>query len=223
MIASRAVNRSALSRAIRQTRWWRVEAGLLGLVLAMAPGWARAQSAGPRFEVKNYVIDAELLTSQHLLSAKARVDIIPSADITSLAFELHSNLRVQKVVDSTGQDVSFRQDGQTLNLSLLNPLPAGKPASITVTYGGMLGSADGSPVEGIKVAYIGPEGSYLLYPGRWFPVSAYGVNRFSATMNITVPSDEDGHRFGKGCLAGAANRAGHLHAIRSTRLPFRER
>jgi aminopeptidase N len=45
-------------------------------------------------------------------------------------------------------------------------------------------------VEGIKVAYVGPEGSYLLYPGRWFPVSAYGVNRFSATMNITVPSDE---------------------------------
>ena len=156
----------------------------------MAPAWGRAQSAGPRFEVKNYVIDAELLPSQHLLSAKARVDIVPNTDITSLAFELHSNLRVEKVVDTTGQEVAFKQDGQTLNLSLLNPLPAGKPASITVTYGGMLNSADGSPVEGIKVAYVGPEGSYLLYPGRWFPVSAYGVNRFSATMNITVPSDE---------------------------------
>jgi hypothetical protein len=156
----------------------------------MAPGWGRAQSAGPRFEVTNYVIDAQILTSQHLLSAKARVDIIPSTDITSLAFELHSNLRVQKAVDSTGQEVSYRQDGQMLNLSLLNPLPGGKPASITVTYGGMLGSADGSPVEGIKVAYIGPEGTYLLYPGRWFPVSGYGMNRFSATMNITVPSDE---------------------------------
>ena len=190
MIPSRTVNRSALSRAIRHTRAWRVQAGLLGLLLAMAPGWGRAQSAGPRFEVTNYVIDAQILTSQHLLSAKARVDIIPSTDITSLAFELHSNLRVQKAVDSTGQEVSYRQDGQMLNLSLLNPLPGGKPASITVTYGGMLGSADGSPVEGIKVAYIGPEGTYLLYPGRWFPVSGYGMNRFSATMNITVPSDE---------------------------------
>ena len=187
MIRSGTVNRSALSRASRR---WSVHAGLLGLVLAMAPALARAQSAGPRFEVQNYVIDAQILTSQHLLSAKARVDIIPSTDITTLAFELHSNLRVQKVVDSTGQDVSFRQDGQMLNLSLLNPLPGGKPASITVTYGGMLGSADGSPVEGIKVAYIGPEGTYLLYPGRWFPVSGYGMNRFSATMNITVPSDE---------------------------------
>jgi hypothetical protein len=166
------------------------QAGFIAVVLGMAPAWSRAQSAGPRFEVKNYVIDAELLSSQHLLSAKARVDIIPASDVTSLAFELHSNLRVQKAVDSTGQDVSVRQDGQTLNLSLLNPLPAGKPASITVTYGGMLNSADGSPVEGIKVAYVGSDGSYLLYPGRWFPVSAYGVNRFSATMNITVPTEE---------------------------------
>jgi hypothetical protein len=167
-----------------------VQAGLLGVVLGMAPAWGRPQSGGPRFEVKNYVIDAELLSSQHLLSAKARVDIVPTTDITSLGFELHSNLRVQKVVDSTGQEVSYRQEGQALNLSLLNPLPAGRPASITVTYGGMLSSADGSPVEGIKVAYVGSDGSCLLYPGRWFPISAYSVNRFSATMRITVPSDE---------------------------------
>ncbi|MGD1101394.1 MAG: M1 family aminopeptidase [Terriglobia bacterium] len=185
-----SVNLAAFSRAVRGHRRWMVQAGLWGVVLAMAPAWGRAQGVVPRFEVKNYVIDAQLLTSQHLLSAKARVDIVPNSDITTLAFELHSNLRVEKVVDTTGQEVAFKQEGQALNLSLLNPLTAGKPASITVTYGGMLNSADGSPVEGIKVAYVGPEGSYLLYPGRWFPVSAYGVNRFSATMNITVPSDE---------------------------------
>ena len=167
-----------------------VRAGLLLLALAVAPAWAAADSSTPRFEVKNYVIDAELFPSQHLLSAKARIDIIPNSDITTLSFELHSNLRVQKVVDTGGQDVSYKQDGQNLNLSLLNPLPASKLASITVTYGGMLNTTDGSPVDGIKVAYIGTEGSYLLYVGRWFPVSAYSINRFSATMNITVPSDE---------------------------------
>jgi hypothetical protein len=158
------------------------------LAVAPLPGWT--QGVVQRFEVKNYVIDAQLLPSQHLLTAKARVDIVPNSDITTLAFELHSNLRVDKVVDAAGQEITFKQEGQTLSLSLLNPLAAGNPASITVSYGGMLNSADGSPVEGIKVAYVGPEGSYLLYPGRWFPVSAYGVNRFSATMNITVPSDE---------------------------------
>ncbi|HET7841302.1 MAG TPA: M1 family aminopeptidase, partial [Terriglobia bacterium] len=31
------------------------------------------------------------------------------------------------------------------------------------------------------------EGSYLLYSGRWFPVEAGGLDRFSATMKISVP------------------------------------
>ena len=190
MTRIRSVNLAAFLRAVRGHRRWMVQAGVLGVVLGMAPAWGWAQGVGQRFEVKNYVIDAELFPSQHLLSAKARVDIVPNSDITTLAFELHSNLRVEKVVDTAGQEIAFKQDGQTLNLSLMNPMAAGKAASITVTYGGMLNSADGSPVEGIKVAYVGPEGSYLLYPGRWFPVSAYSVNRFSATMNITVPSDD---------------------------------
>jgi len=190
MTRFRSVNLATLSRAVSWPRRWRMQAGLLALALGLAPGSGWPQGVGQRFEVKNYVIDAHLLSSQHLLSAKARVDIVPNSDLTTLAFELHSNLRVDKVVDTTGQDIAFKQEGQTLNLSLLNPLSAGKPASITVSYGGMLSSADGSPVEGLKVAYIGPEGSYLFYPGRWFPVSAYSVNRFSATMNITVPSDE---------------------------------
>ena len=174
----------------RFTRKWMLQTAVFGFVLALAPAWSLAQDSLLRFEVKNYVITAELFPTQHLLSAQARIDIVPNLDTTALAFELHSNLRVEKVTDPSGQDVSFRQEGQTLNLSLLNPLPGGKPASITVKYGGMLNSADGSPVEDVKVAYVGPEGSYLLFPGHWFPVSTDHGNRFTATMNITVPSDE---------------------------------
>ncbi|HTS70895.1 MAG TPA: M1 family aminopeptidase [Terriglobia bacterium] len=190
MIRPKSVGLAARSSAFRQNCRCILHAVLWGLVMATAPSWGRAQGSAPRFEVKNYVINAELLTSQHLLTAKARVDVVPISDITALSFELHSNLRVEKVLDPAGQEVTFRQEGQGLNISLLNPLPGGKVSSVTVQYGGMLNTADGSPVEGIKVAYVGPEGSYLLYPGRWFPVSAYGVNRFSATMSITVPSDE---------------------------------
>ena len=190
MTRTRAMNLTQFSRTVCRRRRWMLQAAVLGVILGIAPAWGRAQNTAPRFEVKNYVITAELLPSQHLLSAQARVDIVPSSDVTTLAFELHSNLRVEKIVDTTGQDVAFKQDGQALNLSLINPLPAGKAASVTVTYGGMLNSTDGSPVEDIKVAYVGPEGSYLLYPGHWFPVSTNHGNRFTATMNITVPSDE---------------------------------
>jgi aminopeptidase N len=178
------------------------------LVLAIAAVPGQAQGTAPRFEVTNYIIDAELFPSTHVLSAKVRVDLLPKADLTTLVFELHSSLRVDKVLDTKGQEVAFKQDGQALTLSLLNPLPEGKLASLNVNYGGALASADGSPVEGLKLAYVGTEGSYLLYPGRWFPVSAYGVNRFAATLNITVPSGETVIASGK--ASAPARQAGRV-------------
>ncbi len=165
-------------------------ATLLGLVFLLFVSSVQAQTPAPRFEVTRYTIDAELFPSVHILSAKARIDFVPKADLTALNFELHSSLRVEKVIDATGQDARFRQEGLTLEVDFLNPLLQGKPSSITVNYGGTLATADGSPVENLKLAYIAPEGSYLLYPARWFPVSAYGVNRFAASMRITVPSDQ---------------------------------
>jgi aminopeptidase N len=158
--------------------------------LAVVCGQAQTETAAPRFEVTKYTITAELFPSTHLLSAQSRIDLVPKADLTTLSFELHSSLRVDKVVDAAGQEVAFKQDGLSLSLSFINPLPEGKPASITVSYGGPLASAEGSPVENLKLAYVGTEGSYLLYAGRWFPVSNYSVNRFAASMSITVPSDE---------------------------------
>lgn len=165
---------------------------LVGLALGLMVGRGQAQTetTAPRFDVTKYTITAELYPSTHLLSAKARIDLVPNADLTTLSFELHSNLRVDKVVDAGGQEVAFRQDGLSLSLSFVNPLPAGKPTSVTVNYGGPLASAEGSPVENLKLAYVGTEGSYLLYAGRWFPVSGYGVNRFAANLSVTVPSDE---------------------------------
>jgi len=190
MTRVRSVNRTVHQKPPILRTHWLFPSVLLGLVLAFGAAPVRAQSSGPRFEVTNYVIDAELFPSTHMLSARVRVDLIPKSDITTATFDLHSALRVNKVQDSTGQEVSFRQEGPVVTLSLLNPLPEGKPAALNLVYGGALASADGSPVEGLKLAYVGSEGSYLLYAGRWFPVSAYAVNRFSANMNITVPSED---------------------------------
>ena len=161
---------------------------LLALVLIQPASFA--QSSAPRFGVTKYTIAAELFPSQHLLSANVRIDFLPRADLSTMSFDLHSGLRVDSVKDASGKDLNFRQEGLNLSVDFLNPVPQGKASSITVRYGGLLASADGSPVENLKLAYVGPEGSYLLYTGRWFPVSEYGVGRFAATMQITVPSDE---------------------------------
>jgi tetratricopeptide (TPR) repeat protein len=169
----------------------RARAILLAAVVFFSGGrWAQAQNQAPRFEVAKYTIDAELFPSVHMLTAKTRIDFIPQADLTTLNFELHSGLRVDKVLDAQNREATYRQEGLSLQIAFLNPIPQGKASWITVHYGGTLANADGSPVENLKLAYIAPDGSYLFYPARWFPVSAYGVNRFAATMRITVPSDE---------------------------------
>jgi len=150
-----------------------------------------AQAAGPpQFVVKKYDIKVQLFPSTHILDATTQIDFVPQSSISQLSFELNSALRVQKVVDPSGKDVPFQQDGLTLTVTLPSPVTEGQASSLTVSYKGGLGTADGSPVEGLKLSYVGQDGSYLLYPGRWFPVARPGLDRFSANLHVTVPTGE---------------------------------
>jgi aminopeptidase N len=165
-------------------------AGLfLGLFMLLAPA-AHAQTEAPGFEVTHYNIQADLFPSTHMLKAQAQVGFTAQSDLTALSFELHGALRVDKVTDDGGQDLSFRQAGPTLEVDFTNPVLQGKASTITVSYSGSLATDEGSPVEGLSLAHVGPEGSYLLYSGRWFPVETGGLDRFSATMKISVPPGE---------------------------------
>jgi tetratricopeptide (TPR) repeat protein len=171
-------------------RVWRARAVAFTCALLFA-GVAMAQTAAtPGFNVTKYTINAQLYPATHILNASAKIDFMPHSSITELDFQLNSALRVQKVTDAAGQNVQFQQQGLILHLDLSNPLTAEEASSVTVSYKGSLNSAQGSPIEGLQLAYVGPEGSYLLYPGRWFPVRSPGLDRFAATMRITVPSDE---------------------------------
>ncbi len=194
----RAVNpKAVVEDTVQRPRVWSLERRgwallffLLVSFLLPCSAQAQGQAEASRIAVNHYAIQAQLFPSTHMLTAKARVDFVPRTDVTSLSFELHSALKVRSVVDANGQPVQFQRSGLNLEVSLLNPLSAGKAASLTFDYGGILASADGSPVQDLKLAYVGTEGSYLLYTGRWFPVNDYGVNRFSASMQITVPPGE---------------------------------
>ncbi len=189
MISVRRLRRASSGKAYPSSRkvWLRVVA-IVALVSCIQ-GIGHAQTA-PNFDVTKYSIDAELFPSTHILSAKTRIDFIPNMDLTTLSFELHSGLHVDKVTDASGGELRYRQEGLSFRVDFLNPVLQGAPSSITVNYGGPLLSADGSPIENLKLAYVGSEGSYLLYQARWFPVSAYGMDRFAATMRFTVPTGE---------------------------------
>jgi len=165
--------------------------GIAVSAIALSAGVpANAQTPASVFKVTNYTIDATVYPSTHMLTARAQIQLAPETQSTSLIFRLNSALHVKNVTGAAGDSIQFTQQGLNLTVSPTNPLPAGQSALLTVDYQGVLASSDGSPVEGLMLSYVGPGGSYLLYPGCWFPVNGPGLDRFSATLHITVPQGE---------------------------------
>src|SRR5580693_4370177 len=175
---------------IRLRRAQSVLSGFLALLL-LAFGATLSQAADKaRLRVDDYQIEVELTPHLHQISAQAKVKFTALQDLSVAVFELHNDLRVTRVLDEHDQPLSAERVTQDSTIRV--PLPAGlsKGASTTLTfeYEGELEGADDSPVPGLKLAYIGDDTSYLLYSGRWFPVSGYGLNRFTSNISITVPA-----------------------------------
>jgi hypothetical protein len=164
-------------------------ASLLFVVLFLASGLFAAEQ--PRIQVTNYVIDAELQPRTHQLIGKAKVTFTALDDISVATFELHNALRPTKVTDADGKVLDAERDAQysSIRIPLPNGLAKGQSTTLTIEYEGTLNTADESPVQGLKLAMVNDDNAYLLYAGRWFPMVGYGTNRFTATMNITVPAN----------------------------------
>ena len=157
------------------------------LVLLAQPSWAAEKA---RLRVDDYQIEATLEPHLHQITARAKVKFTAQQDLSVAVFDLHNDLRVTKVLDEKNQPLSAERVTQDSTVRV--PLPNGlaKDASTTLTfeYEGQLESADNSPVPGLSLASIGDDTSYLFYAGRWFPVSGYGLNRFTSTISITLPA-----------------------------------
>lgn len=143
-----------------------------------------------RFRADDYKIDVELLPQTHKLTARAVVKVTALEDVNALTFQLNNELRITKLTDSSNKALTPERNTQdsTVRFQLNNDLAKDASATFNFEYEGTLESADQSPVQGLKLAYVGPDTSYLLYSGLWFPIAAYGVNRFTSTINVTVPS-----------------------------------
>ena len=143
-----------------------------------------------RLRVDDYKIEATLEPHLHQITARARVKITAQQDLAVAIFELHNDLRITKVLDEKNQPLSAERVTQDSTVRV--PLPAGLPkdtsTTLTFEYEGQLESADNSPVPGLNLAYVGDDTSFLFYSGRWFPVSGYGLNRFTSTISITLPA-----------------------------------
>ena len=178
----------------RRTRNERVPTCVLRLLICAAFVLAIVSPARaaekPRIEVKDYVIDADLAPKTHHITAKAKVKFTALDDISTAVFELNNALRITRVTTETGKVLPTERVTQdfTVRVSLPDGMSKGQSQTLNFDYEGVLNTADDSPVEGLKLASIGPDTSYLLYAARWFPMVGYQINRFTATINVTVPA-----------------------------------
>jgi aminopeptidase N len=143
-----------------------------------------------RLRADDYQIDVELLPQSHKLTARAVVKITALDNINVATFQLNNALRITKLTDANNKPLTPERNTQesTVRFALNSDLAKNSSTTFTFEYEGTLESADDSPVQGLRLAYVGPDTSYLLYSGLWFPVAGYGINRFTSTISVTVPA-----------------------------------
>src|SRR5207244_3922990 len=134
-------------------------------VAALAGSMASAQERRSRIDVDRYVINAEVSPRTQSLTGVVAVQFVPLDDnISSASFELNNALNVSKVIDERGRQIpaSRSQQDFTVRLSFEEPLPKGKPATVTFYYDGRLTGNEESPVYGIKFAAIHEDHAFLM-------------------------------------------------------------
>src|SRR5579885_940932 len=148
-----------------------------------------------RFDVTNYHIIAELNPQQHLLTASADVTFTPLDNTRTVVFELNGSLKVESIERGGVQLTNFVQDqagletiGPFVRVDLGEVVPAGQPQTLRFRWSGALVTPEGGPLASKRLAYVGPELSYLMYAARWFPFHEYAADRATSDITITVPA-----------------------------------
>src|SRR4029434_121856 len=78
--------------------------------------------------------------------------------------------------------------GPSVRIDLGQVVPANQPVTIRIRWGGALTSPDGGPLANKRLAYVGNEGSYLMYASRWFPFHDYAADRATSDITLVVPA-----------------------------------
>src|SRR5229473_708779 len=162
---------------------------LIFLSCAAAP--LHAQAPRPvNFLAQHYDVSASLDAIGQSISATAKIDFKAVETSSSVRVELHPNLIVKVVKGADGKPLTFERDSQNplmVVVQLPTPVATAGHVTLTYTYSGLLVNEENSPVPGVRAALINKEGAYLLLPARWFPLTNFPSNRYTATFRLNVP------------------------------------
>jgi tetratricopeptide (TPR) repeat protein len=164
---------------------------LLAVLLPISAASVKAQAPRPpALLADHYDVSATLDPITQSLSAVAKVDFKALEVTSAVRVELHQNLNVSDVKSAEGKTLGFERDNQnplTVIVNLPSPVAPGAKVSLTFMYSGPLANEENSPVPGVRAAAITRDGAFLLLPARWFPLTNYPSNRYTATFRINVP------------------------------------
>jgi aminopeptidase N len=157
-------------------------------VASIAP--AQTDQGGP-IDITNYKINAELLPDSHTLKAQAVVTMKALKQTQSAVLEMNGSLAISSVKGPDGKTaLQFIQDKvneMNVKINLGKLYEAGSEITLTFDYSGPMATPEGGPLPDTRLAYIGPEGSYLFYAARWFPFHGYASDRATSEISLTVP------------------------------------
>jgi len=153
------------------------------------------QQMASRFDVTNYRIEAQIIPDQHMLRAGADVTFVPLDATRSVVFELNGSLHVESIEKDGKPLTGYVQDavgvgalGPSVRVDLGSVLPANQPITLRIRWSGALISPEGGPLATKRLAYVGQEGSYLMYASRWFPFHDYAADRATSDITFIVPA-----------------------------------
>ena len=171
-------------RILRMLPW----AGALACALLFVAPLAAQRAERPALAITGYVIDAELDPATHHLAATAVVSFTAPENAEVVSFGFHPALKVTRISDETGKVLTGERtaDG-SIRVSPAAPIAKGQVNHWTFAYEGTITGNEDGPIEGLKLAAIQEPITYLLYPARWFPMTGYLTDRFTAEMHIRVP------------------------------------
>src|SRR6266436_1125248 len=162
---------------------------LIFLSCAAAP--LHAQAPRPvNFLAQHYDVSASLDAIGQSISASAKIDFKAVEASSTVRVELHPNLVVKEIKGPDGKPLTFERDNQNslvLIAHLPTPIATAGHVTLTYTYSGLLVNEENSPVPGVRAALINKDGAYLLLPARWFPLTNFPSNRYTATFRLNVP------------------------------------
>jgi len=160
---------------------------LLLVIFVAMPSWAAEKV---RLRVDNYQIEAELTPHLHQIAARAKVKFTALQDLNTANFRTaqrdagnQGSGRERPTAVGRAGDAGFDDPRAVARRADQGRFPLHSLSSTR--------ARSRVPTTALSRAQAGLDWrrtSYLLYSGRWFPVSGYGLNRFTATISITVPA-----------------------------------